>query len=129
MATLPPSPFSSVDTGVSAETLVVASVSQAPVAAASSHPSDSGAALACSPENAAAPVPQMPSAGAAADLPDDLKQRLLEAIEDDYRFVLDEEKFLFDIGCVPSDFDKYIAMLDALAVNDEPPLFLQQKRA
>jgi len=68
MANLPPSPFSSVDTGVSAETLVVASVSQAPAAAASSHPFDSGAALACGPDEAAAPDPQMPSAGAAADL-------------------------------------------------------------
>jgi len=68
MANLPPSPFSSVDTGVSAETLVVASVSQAPAAAASSHLSDSGAALACGPDEAAASLPQMPSGDAAADL-------------------------------------------------------------
>ena len=51
--------------------------------------------------------------------------KLLAAIEEDYRFVLDEDKFLFEIGCVPDDFEKYMAMLDALA-DDEPPLFLQR---
>ena len=50
--------------------------------------------------------------------------KLLAAIEEDYRFVLNEEKFLFDIGCVPDDFAKYIAMLDQLA-DDPPPLFLR----
>jgi len=54
-------------------------------------------------------------------------------IEDDHRFVLDESKFMFDIGHVPpaarpENFAKYMAVLDAL--DDEPmPLFLQQARA
>jgi hypothetical protein len=41
------------------------------------------------------------------------------------RFVLDEEKFMFDIGFVPDNFEKYMAMLDQLA-DDPPPLFLQR---
>lgn len=94
---------------------------------------DSGAALACSPDDAAAPDPQMPSAGAAADLPDDLKRRLLEAIEDDYRFVLDVQKFMSDIAYVPpasrpENFEQYMAALDALIDNDQPPLFIQQQK-
>lgn len=41
------------------------------------------------------------------------------------RFVLDEEKFMFDIGFVPDNFERYMAMLDEL-IDDEPPLFLQR---
>jgi hypothetical protein len=57
--------------------------------------------------------------------PGESKQRLLEAIEDDYRFQLDEEKFMFDIGFVPDNFEKYMTLLDQL-VDDDPPLFLQR---
>lgn len=97
------------------------------------NPFDSGAALACGPDDAAASSPQMPSGDAAADLPDDLKQRLLEAIEDDYRFVLDVQKFMSDIAYVPpaarpENFEQYMAALDALVDSDHPPLFIQQQK-
>lgn len=78
-------------------------------------------------DTAVASLPHAPAPGAAATVPDDLKNRMLAAIEEDYRFSLDKEKFLFDIGCVPEDFDKYIEMMDALTDNDEPPLFIQQQ--
>lgn len=126
MAPLPPSPFSSAGAGASAETLVVASVSQAPAAATSSHISDSGVTH-VPPDEAAVPSAPKALLGTAADIPDDLKQRFLAAIEEDYRFSLDQEKFLFDIGCVPDDFDKYMALMEALTDNDEPPLFIQQQ--
>jgi len=84
--------------------------------------SDSGAPPSGGPDEAAAPrAPTLP--GAAADI----QQKLLAAIEDDYRFVLDEEKFLFDIGCIPDDFGKYMAMMEGLTDNDEPPLFIQEQ--
>jgi len=41
------------------------------------------------------------------------------------RFVLDEEKFMFDIGFVPDNFEKYMTLLDEL-IDDPPPLFLQR---
>ncbi len=37
----------------------------------------------------------------------------------------DEEKFMFDIGFVPDNFQKYMALLDEL-IDDAPPLFLQR---
>lgn len=87
--------------------------------------SNSGATPSGGPDEAAA-LDRSQAPGAAAEI----QQKLLAAIEDDYRFVLDEEKFLFDVGCVPADFDKYIAMMEGLVDHDEPPLFIQeQKRA
>jgi len=42
------------------------------------------------------------------------------------RFVLDEDKFLFDIGCAPDSFEKYMTLLDEL-IDDRPlPIFLQR---
>lgn len=89
--------------------------------------SDSGASPSGGPDEAAS-LDRSQGPSEAADLPEDLKQRLLAAIEDDYRFSLNEEKFLFDIGCVPEDFAKYMAMMEGLTDNDEPPLFIQQQR-
>jgi len=84
---------------------------------------DSGAALTAPDEAAIAGCPE-PSA-VAADLSDS-KQKFLAAIEDDYRFVLDEEKFMFDIGCAPDSFEKYMSMLDDLIDEQPLPIFLQR---
>lgn len=80
---------------------------------------DSGVAPSSPDEAAACDRSRSPDAAA------EIKQKLLAAIEDDYRFVLDVGKFLFDIGCAPDSFEKYISMLDVLA-DDPPPLFLQR---
>jgi len=93
---------------------------------------DSGAALACGPEKAAASLPQTPSGDAAADIPDDLKERFLAAIEADYRVhVVDLEKLEAALYAPPDirgeSFEEYIAKLRELSDNDQPPLFIQQQ--
>lgn len=92
---------------------------------------DSGTPIVPPAPDEAAASSRSHAPGAAAEIPDDLKQRLLAAIEDDYRFVLDVGKFMFDIGYVPpaarpENFEKYMAMLDELIDNEEPPIFLQR---
>jgi len=42
------------------------------------------------------------------------------------RFVLDEEKFMFDIGFVPDSFEKYMSILDDLIDEQPLPIFLQR---
>jgi hypothetical protein len=78
---------------------------------------DSDAISGCASDEAAA-LARSYAPGAAAEI-------------QEHRFVLDEAKFMFDIGYVPpaarpENFAKYMAMLDAL-IDDQPlPLFLQK---
>jgi hypothetical protein len=100
MATLPPSPFTTLPVQ-SAETLVVAPSPQAPVAAASG-PFDSGDTD-CPPDETAASTRPCDAAADICDIGEIfVGARKLDAP----RFVLDVERFMAEL--------------------DEPPLFLRQ---
>jgi hypothetical protein len=73
---------------------------------------DSDAISGCASDEAAA-LARFHAPGAAAEI-------------EEHRFVLDEEKFLFDIGCAPDSFEKYMTMLDELIDERPLPLFLQK---
>lgn len=68
--------------------------------------------------------------GAVVDIPDDLKQRFLAAIEDDYRFIFDEAQFLADLYAPPDirgdTFEQHIAKLDELIDEQPMPIFMQR---
>lgn len=90
---------------------------------------DSGATPSGGPDEAAAPI-RSQGPGVAADLPDDLKQRLLAAIEDDYRFVFDAEQFEAALYAPPDirgeSFEQHIAKLDELIDEQPMPIFMQR---
>lgn len=62
--------------------------------------------------------------------PEDHNQRLLAAIEKDYRFVLDEQRFLADIyapAALRSDtFEEHMARLDELIDAQPLPAFMRR---
>ena len=156
MALLPPSPFSSAGTGVSAETLVVARSPQAHDAAASSHLSDSDARpVPPAPDEAAASVASQPPVDAAADITETsvTERRIEEALascpdvgatdcigeifagarklfDPDPAAYTREDELLYDV--LRAMDDPYAAdLIDVpegmLGEFDAPPLFIQQQ--
>ena len=81
------------------------------------------------PDEAAAPI-RSQGPDAAANLPGDLKQRMLAAIEDDYRFVFDSEQFEAALYAPPDirgeSFEDHMTKLDELIDEQPMPIFMQR---